>query len=90
MKWRVGKHGGAFCCAPRQDHGLAIGPSQFEVGPEVRAAFMAADIAVAAAFIPHGEKFLANIYLLARQRPAPATCWYFRLFSQFMAGIVTQ
>jgi len=48
--------------------GPAIGPSQFEVGPEVRAAFMAADSAAAAAFVPHGEKFLANIYLLARQR----------------------
>ncbi|TQI79008.1 hypothetical protein FHU10_0936 [Serratia fonticola] len=48
--------------------GPAIGPSQFEVGPEVRAAFIAADSAAAVAFIPHGEKFLANIYLLARQR----------------------
>ncbi|WP_431223637.1 purine nucleoside phosphorylase YfiH [Serratia sp. L9] len=48
--------------------GPAIGPSQFEVGPEVRAAFIAVDTDAAAAFVPHGEKFLANIYLLARQR----------------------
>ncbi|MDT3251980.1 purine nucleoside phosphorylase YfiH [Serratia sp. root2] len=48
--------------------GPAIGPQQFEVGPEVRAAFMAVDSAAAAAFIPHGDKFLADIYLLARQR----------------------
>ncbi|CAI0791240.1 Laccase domain protein yfiH [Serratia entomophila] len=48
--------------------GPAIGPQQFEVGPEVRAAFVAADRAAAAAFMPHGDKFLADIYLLARQR----------------------
>lgn len=48
--------------------GPAIGPRQFEVGPEVRSEFMSVDPAAIAAFSPYGEKFLADIYLLARQR----------------------
>jgi hypothetical protein len=48
--------------------GPAIGPEQFEVGPEVRTAFINVDADAAAAFTPQGDKFLANIYLLARQR----------------------
>lgn len=48
--------------------GPAIGPSCFEVGGEVREAFMAVDPASAAAFTPAGEKFMADIYQLARLR----------------------
>ena len=49
--------------------GPAIGPDASEAGPEVRAAFMAHDPTAASAFaaIPDG-KYLADIYLLARQR----------------------
>lgn len=49
--------------------GPAIGPQAFEVGDEVRAAFVAADPAAAQAFQAHaGGKWLADIYGLARQR----------------------
>lgn len=53
--------------------GPAIGPEAFEVGPEVREAFVAADSASDAAFRPHAEgKFLADLYDLARRRLARA------------------
>lgn len=53
--------------------GPAIGPDAFEVGAEVRQAFMAHDPASQAGFAPIGDdKYLADIYLLARQRLAAA------------------
>ncbi len=48
--------------------GPAIGPRAFEVGPEVREAFMDKDPQAIEAFLPAGEKYLADIYQLARQR----------------------
>lgn len=51
--------------------GPAIGPSAFEVGDEVRAAFVAADAGTQAAFVakPNG-KWLCDLYALARRRLA--------------------
>ncbi|WP_306607549.1 peptidoglycan editing factor PgeF [Azonexus sp.] len=49
--------------------GPAIGPENFEVGDEVRQAFVASDAAATLAFKPHAQgKWLANLELLARQR----------------------
>lgn len=49
--------------------GPAIGPLAFEVGDEVRSAFVAADESSAAAFKPaRPGKWLADIYGLARRR----------------------
>jgi YfiH family protein len=50
--------------------GPAIGQEAFEVGAEVRAAFIAHQARAAEAFVAHGGegKYLADLYLLARQR----------------------
>jgi YfiH family protein len=51
--------------------GPAIGPAAFEVGDEVRAAFVAANPSSAACFAAHGPgHWLADLYALARQRLA--------------------
>jgi polyphenol oxidase len=50
--------------------GPAIGPQRFEVGTDVRDAFIARDGDMAAAFLPitaQPGKYLADIYLLARK-----------------------
>lgn len=50
--------------------GPAIGPQAFEVGDEVRAAFVAHNPAAAEAFEPRAERWHADIYRLAHQRLA--------------------
>jgi len=53
--------------------GPAIGPRHFEVGDEVRAAFIAADSSAGAAFQAlGGGQWLADMYALARRRLAAA------------------
>ncbi len=49
--------------------GPCIGPRAFEVGPEVKAAFEAADAQAGRLFVPHGPgKWLADLPGLARRR----------------------
>jgi len=51
--------------------GPAIGPGAFEVGDDVREAFVGHAAEAQAAFVPHGSgKWLADLFLLARQRLA--------------------
>lgn len=61
----------AFSASPAEISvwlGPAIGPNAFEVGPEVREAFIAQNPGDSAAFRPAGEKFYADLWLLAKQR----------------------
>jgi YfiH family protein len=54
--------------------GPCIGPQSFEVGPEVRAAFVTRDAGAAACFAPQpGGKWLAGLPALARRRLAAAS-----------------
>lgn len=49
--------------------GPAIGPQAFEVGADVRAVFCVPDAQAAQAFVAQGQdKWLCDLYLLARQR----------------------
>jgi len=48
--------------------GPAIGPEAFEVGAEVRAQFVAQDAQAELAFQPKGDKWLGDLYAIARQR----------------------
>lgn len=60
-----------FRSPPDQIHawlGPAIGPEAFEVGAEVRQAFIAQDARAEAAFRPAGDRFYADIWMLARMR----------------------
>jgi len=52
--------------------GPAIGPSAFEVGDEVKAAFVAHDPQAETAFVAHQDKWLADLFMLARQRISTA------------------
>jgi Uncharacterized conserved protein len=52
--------------------GPAIGSTAFEVGDEVKAAFVAHDPQAAAAFVVHQDKWLADLFMLARQRISAA------------------
>lgn len=48
--------------------GPAIGPDAFEVGSEVRAQFVEKDAQARSAFKPHGDKWLCDMYTIAKQR----------------------
>jgi YfiH family protein len=48
--------------------GPAIGPSTFEVGDDVRPQFIQKDSEAVQAFKAHGDKWLCNMYLIAKQR----------------------
>ncbi|QPE18495.1 polyphenol oxidase [Providencia rettgeri] len=48
--------------------GPAIGAEKFEVGKEVKEAFVNQSSDLASAFIPYNDKYLADIYLLARKK----------------------
>ena len=59
--------------------GPAIGPHAFEVGADVRDAFVSRDPDAAQAFVPHGSgKWLADLFALGRRRLA--ACGVKRIF----------
>lgn len=61
----------AFSAPPEEIRvwlGPAIGPEAFEVGAEVREAFCSINSAASSAFRAEGEKFYADLWLLAKQR----------------------
>lgn len=59
---------GAECANLMAWLGPAIGPDAFEVGDEVRKQFIAHDADAEAAFKSKQDKWLGNLYLLAKQR----------------------
>jgi YfiH family protein len=48
--------------------GPAIGPKAFEVGADVKVQFAEKDRQAELAFKPHGDKWLCNLYVIAKQR----------------------
>ena len=69
--WSALANEGASAGAARAWLGPCIGPEAFEVGPEVRAAFVDRDAGAAAAFRPgQGDRLLADLPALARRRLA--------------------
>ena len=48
--------------------GPAIGPNAFEVGDDVREQFIQKDSQATSAFKPQGDKWLCDMYLIAKQR----------------------
>jgi copper oxidase (laccase) domain-containing protein len=48
--------------------GPAIGPEVYEVGSDVMRAFSEGNVRESAAFSPHGEKWLLDLYTAARIR----------------------
>jgi YfiH family protein len=48
--------------------GPAIGPKAFEVGADVKVQFAEKDRQAELAFKPHGDKWMCNLYVIAKQR----------------------
>jgi polyphenol oxidase len=69
--WQAMEHAGAHAGSATAWLGPCIGAEAFEVGPEVRRAFVDCDPGAAFAFTGYGEgKFLADLQALARMRLA--------------------
>jgi YfiH family protein len=74
LRGLIGSHGGHHGNGPDAADlvawlGPCIGPQAFEVGGEVRTAFMDRDARAASCFVPHaGSKWMADLAGLARQR----------------------